>query len=252
MNADSAPGGLELIEPDWPAPARVRACVTTRVGGVSSPPYAELNLASHVGDSPAAVAANRQRLARHLALPEEPRWLEQVHGVQIAMAGDVHRGATAADGVCAHTARQVCVVLTADCLPVLMCSRDASVVVAAHAGWRGLASGVLEAAVEATNLAGDRLMAWLGPAIGPRAFEVGDEVRAAFVAHERAATSAFVASGSDRWMADLYALARQRLARCGVSAVYGGHWCTYSDAARFYSYRRDGATGRMAALIWLE
>lgn len=252
MNDDRTATNVQFIEPDWPAPDAVRAFVTTRVGGLSKPPYDTLNLAAHVGDTPEAVAANRERLAERLVLPEEPRWLEQVHGVHVAMAEDVRRGATAADGVCARNPRQVCAVLTADCLPVMICDRDASVVVAAHAGWRGLASGVVEAAVDATNLSGRRLLAWLGPAIGPRAFEVGDEVRAAFLDHDGAAASAFVAHGEGRWLADLYALARQRLARCGVNAVYGGHWCTYSEPGRFYSYRRDGATGRMAALIWLE
>jgi len=252
MRAASAPSELGLIEPDWPAPTGVRACATTRAGGISAPPYAELNLAAHVGDVPAAVVANRQRLRQRLDLPEEPRWLEQVHGVHVVDAALVRRGVTAADGMYARQAGQVCVVLTADCVPALICDRDASVVAAVHAGWRGLAAGVLEAAVSATAVPATRLIVWLGPAIGPQAFEVGDEVRAAFLSSDPGAASAFAAAGPARWLADLYALARRRLARCGVTHCYGGHWCTYSDTRRFYSYRRDGTTGRMATLIWLE
>ena len=240
---------MNLIRPDWPAPANVRAAISTRRGGVSVGPYASLNLAAHVGDEPAAVAENRARLRNELALPAEPAWLNQVHGTAVA---DAVGGACDADaGVAAHCGA-VCAVLTADCLPLLLCDRAGSRVAAVHAGWRGLLGGVIESAL--ARLGGDagELMVWLGPAIGPDAFEVGDEVRSAFIAADAAAAAAFRPSPAGRWLADLYALARLRLSRRGVTAVYGGGLCTYHDARRFYSYRRDGVTGRMASLIWLS
>jgi YfiH family protein len=241
---------LSLLLPDWPVPARVRACVTTRPGGVSRGPYTSLNLADHVGDDPEAVAQNRRRLTSALDLPAEPAWLEQVHGVRVLDldAGGADRQA---DAILTRSAGRVCAVLTADCLPVLLCDRAGSVVAAAHAGWRGLRAGVLEATIEAIGLPGERLLAWLGPAIGPEAFEVGPEVREAFVQGDAGAVSCFRPATGDRLFADLYGLARRRLATMGVQDVYGGGLCALEDASRFYSYRRDGRTGRMASLIYL-
>jgi conserved hypothetical protein TIGR00726 len=238
--------GPRLIVPDWPAPPGVKSLMTTRDGGVSLPPYASFNLGSHVGDHADAVAANRARLRQHL--PTEPVWLNQIHATSVADADTAH-GVPAADASVARARGTVCAVLTADCLPVLFCTRDGSAIAAAHAGWRGLHAGVLEATVAAMQAAPGTILAWLGAAIGPTAFEVGDEVRAAFVARDAEATTAFVPY-RDKWMADIYALARQRLRACGVTAIYGGGLCTYTDAARFYSYRRDGVCGRMASLIW--
>lgn len=240
----------DWISPGWPAPSWVRAVTTTRSGGVSRGVYASLNLAAHVDDDPQAVAANRAALREALALPAEPVWLHQVHGRGIVDAD--HAAADAeGDGAVSGAPGTVCAVLTADCLPVLLCDRAGTRVAAVHAGWRGLAGGVIEAAVARMNLPGSDLMAWLGPAIGPRAFEVGVEVRDSFVAQDPAAAAAFAPHG-ERWHADLYRLANQRLAALGITEVHGGEWCTFEDSARFYSYRRDGATGRMATLIWLE
>lgn len=239
----------DWIIPDWPAPARVSALVTTRAGGVSMAPYAGLNLGDHVGDDPARVARNRAIL--RASLPAEPVWLRQVHGIAVLDA-DSGVAASEADACVARQTGSVCAVLTADCLPVLFCDRDGSVVAAAHAGWRGLLGGMLEATVAAMQLPPDRIMAWLGPAIGAQAFEVGAEVRDAFVNAQAQTGAAFVARMGNKWLADIYALARLRLQRIGVDQVYGGGACTYSEAERFYSYRREGATGRMASLVWLE
>ena len=238
-----------FITPDWPAPANVRALITTRVGGVSTAPYASFNLGDHVGDDPQHVAQNRANLTARL--PAQPAWLTQVHGTTVLDAAAVS-GAPQADASVARQPGVVSVVMTADCLPVLLCDRTGTVVAAAHAGWRGLLDGVLECTVEAMAKPGAELLAYLGPAIGPTAFEVGDEVRQAFVAHDAYAAEAFVPSAhAGKWLADLYLLARQRLQGVGVDAVYGGDDCTYSHAERFFSYRRDGITGRMASLIWL-
>lgn len=232
--------------PDWPAPERVRAAYTTRSGGVSRGPYASFNLAAHVGDDPAAVAANRARLRAGLDLPAEPHWLEQVHGTTVVEAG----GHGPADGSIGREPGRVCAVLTADCLPVLLCDRAGTVVAALHAGWRGLAAGVLEAGIAALGRPGRELLAWLGPAIGPEAFVVGEEVRAAFTRlHPEDAGSFRPAAGG--WHADLRALARRRLARAGVTAVFGVADCTYAGRDTYFSFRRDGTCGRQAALIWL-
>ncbi len=236
--------------PDWPAPANVRAVATTRIGGVSKNPYNTFNLATHVGDDPQAVAANRAQLRAALKLPAEPLWLRQIHGVTVVDAA-LAKGEPEADGAYATKPGAVCAVLTADCLPVLLCDRRGTKVAALHAGWRGLASGVIEAGMKALGVPGSELMAWLGPAIGPEAFEVGKEVRDAFIAHDSTANGAFQPQAGGKYIADIYRLARQRLAALGVTAVYGGGLCTVRDRARFYSYRRDGVTGRMAALIWL-
>lgn len=245
-----ADSGIGWITPDWPAPARARAGTTTRQGGMSEVPYDSLNLGDHVGDAVQAVVENRRRLRDQRALPAEPVWLKQVHGVGVVDAAHV-RGIPEADAAFAHDAGVVCAVMTADCLPVLLCDQNGTVVAATHAGWRGLVDGVIEATVLRMGVSATKLMAWLGPAIGPAAFEVGDEVRAQFLAVDDAAATAFRPSPQGRWLADIYLLARQRLARLGIERVYGGHWCTFNDQERFYSYRRDGVTGRMATLIWL-
>ena len=235
--------------PEWPAPPNVCAWMTTRHGGISQPPFASLNLGEHVGDDPQAVAHNRKYLQQFL--PQAPRWLEQIHGVTVVRAENVMQ-AVPADASLSRTAQVVCAVMTADCLPVLLCDRAGSVVAAAHAGWRGLCDGVLEATVQAMGRG--EIMAWLGAAIGANAFEVGDDVRAAFLAKDSQAVRAFRPhpTAPGKWWADLNQLARQRLARVGVQDVYGGHWCSATQAADFFSYRRDGKTGRMAAMIWLS
>jgi YfiH family protein len=238
-----------LIVPDWPAPARVKTLSTTRWGGLSAPPYDSLNLGDHVGDDPRQVAANRRRLRDSLRLPSEPAWLNQVHGAQ-AVAAETVSADTRADAVYTHRAGVVCVIQTADCLPVLLCDQAGSWIAAVHCGWRGLARGVLAAAL-AHRPSGECLLAWLGPAIGPEVFEVGAEVRAVFLALDERCAAYFRPSPAGRWLADIYALARLQLQAAGVGAVYGGGWCTYTDAERFFSYRRDGRTGRMASLIWL-
>lgn len=242
---------LSWIVPDWPAPPPVRALSTLRGGGVSRGVYAGLNLGDHVGDDAQAVADNRAALARAAGLPAAPCWLRQVHGVRAVDAAHWRPGEEA-DACHAAAPGQVCAVLTADCLPVLLCDRDGGRVAAVHAGWRGLLAGVIESAVRAMGVPGARLIAWLGPAIGPESFEVGGEVRASFLEASPGAAGMFRPGRDDRWMADLYGLARLRLRAAGVVAVHGGGWCTLRDPARFYSYRRDGATGRMATLIWLE
>lgn len=240
---------MQHIKPDWPAPANVRALVSTRQGGVSRPPYDSFNLGDHVGDDSADVARNRQLLRAHL--PANPKWLKQVHGTAVAHADNLNEPVEA-DASVAFTAGVVCVVLTADCLPVFFCDRQGTRVAAAHAGWRGLAAGVLEASVAAMRADPHEVMAWLGPAIGPLAFEVGDEVREEFVSDQPQAVTAFLAGQPGKWLADIYGLARLRLARAGVRHVYGGGLCTHTDAERFYSFRRDKTTGRMASLIWLQ
>lgn len=239
------------IEADWPAPPHIRAVTSTRGGGVSQGAYASLNLGDHVGDDPRAVAANRQRLAQALSLPAQPLWLSQVHGCEVAEAGREQSGCQA-DAALAVGPGQVCAVLSADCLPLLLCDRQGTRVAAVHAGWRGLAAGVIEAALAALAVPPQQLLCWLGPAIGPSAFEVGPEVRVAFLAHDGRAEAAFRPAHGDRYLADLPALARQRLRAAGVGFVGGGGYCTVSDRDRFFSYRRDGATGRMASLIWIE
>lgn len=247
---------MSLLRFDWPLPSGLRAAFTTRTGGVSAAPWDSFNVAAHVGDEPADVAANRVRLKEQLALPAEPCWLNQVHGVKVcnldAAAMDT---AVTADASVTSVPGRVCVVMVADCLPVLFASRDGQKVAAAHAGWRGLAAGVLEQTVAALGVPGGELSAWLGPAISAENFEVGEEVRAAFVDADPGAAAAFVPNARGRWQADLAGLARRRLARLGVTDVNGGQWCTFGDRERFFSHRRDGHLhagqgGRMAALIW--
>lgn len=237
----------DWLLPDWPAPSRVKACVTTRSGGVSLEPFDSLNLGEHVEDDPLAVAKNRQRLVSQLGC--QPAWLHQVHGIGVVEADSA--AVATADASWTTAPGVACTVMTADCLPVLFCDRAGTQVAAAHAGWRGLAGGVLEATLDTLAGAPEELLVWLGPAIGPAAFEVGAEVREAFVAVHPSASSAFVPSHNpQRFFADIYQLARIRLAARGVMAVYGGGFCTYNDP-RFYSYRRSARTGRFASLIWL-
>lgn len=247
--AMSQPAELVVIKPDWPAPARVRAAQSTRLGGISQAPFDSLNLAVHSGDDRQLVAENRRLLAERLQLPAEPVWLQQVHGIEVVSAAE--RGAVA-DAVWADRPGQVCAILSADCLPVLFCDFAGQVVAAAHAGWRGLAAGVLEATIEAMQRPPAQLMAWLGPAIGAQAFEVGEEVRQQFLAVDATASDCFQATTNGRWLADLVALAQLRLVRAGVTAIYGGEHCTVRQHELFYSYRREGRTGRMATLVWLD
>lgn len=238
----------DWLRPDWPAPASVRACVTTRAGGVSPPPFDSFNLGDHVEDDPAAVASNRQRLENLIG--SRPAWMSQVHSALAVRAEP--QTVPQADANWTDQPGIACCVLTADCLPVLFCDRAGTRVAAAHAGWRGLASGILEATVTAMNVAPSELLVWLGPAIGPDAFEVGAEVREAFVAVHAQAAEAFRPSANPgRFMADIYRLARIRLAALGVHNVHGGGYCTVSDP-RFYSYRRTPRTGRFASLIWAQ
>lgn len=263
----------EFIVPDWPAPPGVRALATTRKGGVSRAPWHGFNLGDHVGDDPQAVAANRALLRREL--PAEPVWLSQVHGTRCVDAAAATPGVEA-DASFTRQRGVVCAVLTADCLPVLLCDEQATVVGIAHAGWRGLAAGVIEATVAAMGEPGERLLAWLGPAIGPRAFEVGGEVREIFIAHDAQAANAFVPAAKGKWLCDIHQLARQRLQALGIDGPRRGvpvtqgdrvtgprsgipgmqstgtDFCTLRDAENFFSYRRDGVTGRMASLVWLE
>lgn len=256
----SGVSGPDILFPRWPAPAGIRAAFTLRTGdGVSQAPFDTCNIAAHVGDEPRAVAENRARLRASLELPAEPAWLEQVHGSRVIdlgredLVGSASDGSPrAADGVVTRLASRVCAIQVADCMPVLFTAADGSVVGAAHAGWRGLAQGVLEATVKAMETPPEELLVWLGPAIGQAHFEVGEEVRTALMAVDSGAAAAFIANPQGRWQCDLHALARRKLASLGVSGpcVFGGSWCTYADAGRFFSYRRDGRCGRMAALIW--
>lgn len=245
----------QILRPDWPAPANVCAASTTRIGGISQPPYDGLNLAAHVGDDPEAVQANRAQLMKILDLPSEPHWLNQSHGKQVMHVTDGMHANPQADAAVTFDSGQVCVVMSADCLPVLFCDRAGTRVAAAHAGWRGLVTGVLEASLDALGIDPAEVLVWLGPAIGPQAFEVGDEVRQQFLAHDPGAALAFspliTSATQAHWLADLTLLAQQRLQRAGVEAIYGGGLCTFTESQRFFSYRRNGKTGRMATLIWL-
>jgi hypothetical protein len=249
---------VDFLQPDWPAPANVRALSTSR-GLAQQPPfggsdgvYAGLNLGTHVGDKPEAVAANRQLLQQFCGLRYQPAWLNQIHGTTVVDLDSWQGGLTDADASVTTTEGLAAVVMTADCLPVLFCDKAGSRVAAAHAGWRGLCDGVLETTLEHFPEP-SAVLAWLGPAIGPLNFEVGSEVRAAFIAHSAQAAEAFSPSAnSGKYLADIYLLARQRLQAVGVTAIYGGEYCTVADPQRFFSYRRDGQTGRQASLIWLS
>jgi hypothetical protein len=241
---------MNWIKPDWPLPAHVHAAVTLRTGGVSTGAYASLNPAGHVDDDPQHVKTNRYIIKDMLQLPSEPVWLQQVHGVRVVNADETD-SLEEADASFADQPGTVCAVLTADCLPILFCGDDGEVVAAAHAGWRGLQAGIIAETLYAMSC--QEVQVWLGPAIGPENFEVGDDVRDAFVRDNPITAVAFRAGQSGKWLADIYRLARIKLAELGVQQVYGGDLCTVADAQRFYSYRRDGATtGRMASLIWRD
>lgn len=239
----------DWIVPDWPAPPCVKAFVTTRAGGVSRAPFTGLNLGDHVGDAPGDVAANRALL--QVYLPSDPVWLRQVHGTNVVAAGAVNSDVEA-DASCTEKNGVVCAILTADCLPVLICDRNGSIVGAAHAGWRGLSQSILEKTIAAMRVPPPELLVFLGPAIGPSHYEVGDDVRDVFVNDDENAVTAFLPTADGKWLANLYELAQLRLRRTGVEEIYGGDFCTFADSDRFFSYRRDGTTGRMASLIWLD
>lgn len=241
----------DWIRPDWPAPMHVMAVSTTRLGGVSVAPFDSMNLGSHVGDSPAAVASNRAIMRALVELPMEPCWLQQVHGTRVVECDQVRQNVEA-DASVTRKPGWVCAVMTADCLPVLFTDKEGTCVAAAHAGWRGLADGMLEETVAAMGVKPASILAWLGPAIGPDHFEVGEEVKQIFETHSSEAREAFKPAASEgKWMANMAMLARQRLHAVGVERIYGGDQCTFANEERFFSYRRDGRTGRMASMIWL-
>ncbi len=247
------------LMPDWPSPPGVHALSTLRNGGVSLGPYESLNLGAHVGDDPASVAINRRRLNMLAGLPSEPSWLTQVHGTEVvdlagalSAVGSPSAAPVKADASWTRRPAQVCAILTADCLPVLFATESGDAVAAAHAGWRGLSCGVLEATVKALAVDPATLLVWVGPAIGPTHFEVGPEVREVFLANDAGAVLAFKQNSRGRWMADLFLLARRRLVSLGVTRIYGAGECTYSQGKRFFSHRREGPTGRQATLIWIS
>lgn len=242
----------QYIYPDWDAPSNVKAAVTTRIGGVSPEPYQSFNMGDHVGDKEEYVNTNRQQLVSNLALSSNPFWLKQVHGVVVTDIDEKH-APTEADASITRQKNTVSVVMTADCLPVLFCDKNGRVIASAHAGWRGLHAGILEKTIESMQVDAANILAWMGPAIGSEAFEVGEEVKQAFCEDMSEAAQAFKASSNvGKWMADLYLLAKLRLQRAGVLDISGGNFCTYTDSERFFSYRRDKTTGRMASLIWME
>lgn len=244
-----------LIIPTWPAPPTVRAVSSTRLDGASQIPFASFNLGDHVGDVASTVAQNRQHFQTLAKMPANPVWLQQVHGTVVAKLDDISSYSLSvpiADAAYSQQLGKVCVVMTADCLPLLICDKAGQQVAAVHAGWRGLAAGVIEQTLQHFTAKPADLLVWLGPAIGAQAFEVGAEVRAAFVSQHAAAAAAFQACAPEKYLADIYLLARIRLAHYGISAIYGGEYCTYQQAEQFFSYRRDGQTGRMASAIWLD
>ena len=244
--------GASFLIPNWPAPVNVKALSTTRFQGVSVGAYASNNLALHVGDAAELVKQNRESLRLGADLPNKPAWLNQVHSNRV-VAADVVNGKVDADASYSFTVGTVCVVMTADCLPVFFTNKNGSKVAAAHAGWRGLADGILENTLEKLTEPGEQIIAWLGPAIGPKYFEVGEEVYSAFVGQDKDAAHAFVNTKcSGKWLADIYHLARLRLNKFGVVDIYGGDHCTYQNKQQFFSYRRDKVCGRMASLIWLD
>ena len=243
--------GPQWITPDWPAPAKVHALTSLRTGGVSQGDFESLNLALHVDDDPAAVLENRRRLLAAAGVPTEPMWLNQVHGTDVVET-DVAASPPRADASIARPSGKVCAIMTADCLPVLFCDVSGTRVAAAHAGWRGLANGILANTVAALNTAPGQLLAWMGPAIEPAAFEVGTEVREQFLAKDGRSVTAFAPNARGRWQADLYELARQELQRLGIAGIYGGGLQCFADSARFFSYRRSARTGRMATMIWID
>ncbi len=241
----------DFLLPDWPAPTNIHAYTSTRGGGFSHPPFDSFNLGRHVGDDETDVQANRQQLVQQLNLPAEPVWLDQVHGTGVVDLSNAVEGCEG-DASFAREAHRVCGVMTADCLPVLFCDRQGQTVAAAHAGWRGLLAGVLESTLDAMDCEPEDIMAWLGPAIGPDHFEVGEEVFQAFVQQSADSAQAFKANRPGHYLANIYQLSRLRLQKWGVSRIYGGDLCTFQEQDRFFSFRRDGQTGRMVSLIWRE
>ena len=241
----------EGFSAEWPAPPSVKTWITTRSGGVSSAPYASNNLATHVGDDPVAVEKNRQQLLQQLQLQQPPQWLEQVHGTIVVKVPSTLAAVPKADGCWTDQPQQPCAVLTADCMPILITNQKGTQVAALHAGWRGLAAGVIAQGVQRFEDPREELLVWLGPSIGQSSYEVGEEVREAFCMQDARAETAFVPSPNGRWLASMEQLARLRLKQLHVEAVYGGGWDTATDE-RFYSYRKEGETGRLASLIWME
>ncbi len=240
-----------LIYPDWPAPDTVKAVSTTRQGGFSPSPFDGLNLSVHVGDAINSVTNNRISLIKDAQLPEPPRWLNQVHGTTISTANDWQLG-DEADAIVSEHANQVCAIMTADCLPILLCNQQGNIVTAIHAGWRSLATGIIEKTLQHFHCPPQQIMAWFGPAIGPTQFEVGSDVCHAFCQHSIHAQQAFQQTDPHHYLANIYLLARQRLNALGIHAIFGGEFCTVSEPTRFFSYRRDGVTGRMASMIWIS
>ena len=236
--------------PDWPAPSNIKALTTYRHGGYGQAPYESFNLASHVDDNPEIVEANRAHLIKQAKLPTSPLWLQQTHSTIVIDSQNWYIDIVA-DGLYSSLPNHVCSVLTADCLPILLCDKTGTQVAAVHAGWRGLANGIVEQAISHFDCSGDDILVWLGPAIGPNCFEVGHDVVSAFVDHDSEASNAFQQTDPDHFLADIYQLARLRLHRLGIHDVFGGTHCTVSESEQFFSYRRENITGRMATLIWI-
>jgi YfiH family protein len=241
----------DFIQPNWPAANKIRAYTTTRIGGVSVAPYDSFNLAAHVGDNLDQVEKNRAILREKLQLPAEPLWLTQTHGTHV-VAADATQPYIEADASYTDRPNVVCAVQTADCLPLLICNRDATLVAAIHAGWKGLAAGVIESTLTTLNVPGNELLVWLGPAMGPQAFEIGKDVYQAFTDKHSEAELGFKAISAEKWLANIYLLAKQRLHAFGITAIYGGEFCTFTESEKFFSYRRNPITGRMASLIWIS
>ena len=250
------PPVFDYLVPDWPAPKNIQAVITLRSSGNSRAPYDHFNLASHVGDNPQQVALNRQQLIQQLGLQSQPLWLNQVHGTEV-VEGAVNDSVPNADGSFSHNIHQACVILTADCLPILFCNQQGTKVAAVHAGWRGLCGGIIGSAIKRFDK-NDTLLAYLGPAISAEHFEVGPEVREQFLAsamsgeHRKNIEQGFASAGSESYLADLYALARAELQHYSVKQIYGGSFCSFSQSQQFYSYRRENKCGRNASLIWLK
>ncbi len=240
-----------FIYPDWPAPNTVKAISTTRQGGFSPPPFDSFNLGTHVGDNLDIVTKNRDSLLDMVQLPEPPRWLNQVHGIDVSLASNWQEN-DQADAIVSKQSNQVCTIMTADCLPILLCNRQGDTVAAIHAGWRSLAAGIIEKTVPHFNYPSHEILAWFGPAIGPSQFEVGSDVYHIFTHHDEYAQKAFIQTSDSHYLADIYELAKQRLNALGIYAIYGGNMCTVTESDRFFSYRRDGITGRMATMIWIS
>lgn len=242
---------LEFITPDWTMPDHIQAYTTTRKGGISSTPYDSLNLANHVNDAAENVEKNRKTLATALKLPTSPLWLQQTHSTEVINSQDWYEGIEA-DAIYCNQINHICAIMTADCLPLLLSNESGTEVAAIHAGWRGLADGIIEKTIAQFDDAAEHIYAWLGPAIGPEKFEVGQDVYETFLSHDPMAEVAFQATDDSHFLADIYQLARLRLRQHGISRLSGGHYCTMTDASRFFSYRRDGETGRMVSLIWIS